>query len=132
MAQTGITLGCGVSLYCPNNTVTLGEMAVFVMTGLLNQLLRVVSPYVSSVSPNCGSPGQTVTVTLTGVNTNFLQRTTQVVTAPGITASNIAVASPTSLTVQLNVDASMADNPTTIILNTGTEEADLPNGFTVQ
>lgn len=132
MAQTGITLGCGVGLYCPNNTVTRGEMAVFVVTGLLNQLLRVVSPYVSSVAPNSGSPGEMVTVTLTGVNTNFLQGTTQVVTAPGISASNITVASPTGLTVQLNIDASIAAGPKTIILNTTKEEADFPNGFTVQ
>jgi len=39
MAQMGITAGCGNGLYCPDETLTRGQMAVFIVTGLLNQLV---------------------------------------------------------------------------------------------
>jgi hypothetical protein len=44
----------------------------------------------------------------------------------------VIVTSATSLTVQLSVDLGMVANPTSIIVTTGTQEADLPNGFVVQ
>jgi hypothetical protein len=132
MAQTGITAGCAPEMYCPNDTLTRGQMAVFIVTGLLNELLPAGTPLIASAVPNSATPGQTLTVTLTGVNTSFVQGTTQVVAAAGITPSNITVTSGTSLTVQLAVGASVAANPTSIVVLTGTQEAVLPNGFTVQ
>jgi hypothetical protein len=132
MAQTGITAGCAPGLYCPNETLTRGQMAVFIVTGLLNELLPAGTPAIASAVPNSASPGQIATVTLTGVNTHFVQGTTQVAAPAGVTPSNITVLSGTSLTVQLAVGASVAPNPTTIVVTTGTEEAVLPNGFLVQ
>jgi len=107
-------------------------MAVFIVTGLLNQLLAAGTPYLASAAPKSASAGQSIMVTLTGVNTHFAQGLTQVTAAPGITASNVTVTSPTSLTVQLTVTPGTTANPTSIIITTGTEEADLPNGFVVQ
>ncbi len=132
MAQDGITAGCGGGLYCPTQTLNRGQMAVFIVTGALNQLLPAGTPYLATASPNLASPGQTLTVTLTGVNTNFVQETTQVTAAPGITVSNTNVINPTTLTVQLTVAAGTAPNPTSLIVTTGTQQADLPNGLTIQ
>jgi len=132
LAQMGITGGCAPELYCPTETLPRGQMAVFIATGLLDQLLPAGTAYVASASPNTGSAGQTVSVALTGVNTNFVQGSTQVTAAPGISISNITVTSPTTLTVQLAISAGMAANPTSLIVTTGTQEADLPNGFVVQ
>lgn len=132
MAQAGITAGCAPSLYCPDETLTRGQMAVFVVTGLLNELLAAGTPYIATAAPNMAAAGQTVTAALTGVNTHFVLGTTQVTVAPGITASNITVTSGTSLTVQLAIGTGVPAGPTTIVALTGSEEAVLPNGFTVQ
>ena len=132
MAQVGITAGCAPGLYCPDETLTRGQMAVFIVTGLLNELLAAGTPVIAAAAPNSATPGQMVTATLTGVNTQFVQGTTQVVVPAGVTASNIVVLSATSLTVELTVGAGVAPNPTTIVALTGTEEAVLPNGFVIQ
>ena len=131
MAQVGITAGCGLGLYCPNQTLTRGQMAVFIATGLLNQLLGT-APVVTSAAPGSAAPGQSVTVTLTGCGTHFVQGATQVLTTPGITPSGIDVTSATSLTVQLTVSPGAALGPSSIVITAGTEEAVLPNGFKVQ
>lgn len=130
MAEAGITAGCGGGLFCPNQTLTRGQMAVFIVTGLLNEM--VSSPLIATAVPNTAAPGQSLTVTLTGVNTHFVQGTTLVVAAAGVTASNVVVLSGTSLQVQLAVGESVAPNPTSIVVLTGAEEAVLPNGFLVQ
>jgi photosystem II stability/assembly factor-like uncharacterized protein len=141
MAQTGITAGCGGGLYCPDQSLTRGQMAVFIITGLLNQLLPVTTPVVTQVTPASGSLGQTLTVTLSGMAShfNFAPGTTQVTVPAGITASNVTVSSPTSLTVQLTISPGAipsntvpAGSPYSIVVTTGSEEAMLPNGFIVQ
>ena len=106
-------------------------MAVFIVTGLLNQLCRRGS-HICRAHRRIRRAPDSVTLTLTGVNTHFVQGTTQVTVAPGITASNVTVTSPTTLTVQLTVGADVTTNPTSIIVTTGSEEADLPNGFQVR
>jgi len=132
MAETGITGGCGSGMYCPDAALTRGQMAVFMVTGLLNQLLPAATPLIVTAVPNAAAPGQAVTLTLSGVNTNFVQGATQVTMAPGITPTGIVVSSATSLTVQVAVGSGVVPGPTSIVVTTGTEEAMLPNGFTVQ
>ncbi len=132
MAQTGITSGCGGGMYCPNTTLNRGQMAVFIVTGLLNQLLPPGSPLVATAQPGAAVPGQVLTTTLTGVNTHWVQGTTQVAAAAGITASNINVLGPSTLTVQLSVGANVVANPASIVVTSATEEAVLPNGFIVR
>jgi hypothetical protein len=132
MAEAGITAGCGSGMYCPNASLTRGQMAVFIVTGLLNQLLGPTKPLIATAVPNVATPGQAVPLTLSGVNTNFVQGTTQVTMAPGITPSGIVVSSATSLTVQVAVGSGVVPGPTSIVVTTGTEDAVLPNGFTVQ
>jgi photosystem II stability/assembly factor-like uncharacterized protein len=138
MAQLGITAGCAVGEYCPDDSLTRGQMAVFIVTGLLDQLLPLTTPVITQAAPNSGNAGQSLTVTISGIGTNF-GAGTQVAVPTGITASNVAVLSPTSLTVQLDISPSAVPSltatngsPYTIVVTTGSQEADLPNGFIVQ
>lgn len=132
MAQVGITNGCSATDFCPNDVLTRGQIAVFDMRGLFNQLLPAGAPVLTVANPNSAGVGQTLTITLTGVNTHFFGGSTVITTAPGISASNVLVTSGTSLTVQLAVDPSAILGPYSLVATTGTEEAVLPNGFTVQ
>ena len=132
MAQAGITAGCAPQLFCPANPLTRGQMSVFIVTGLLNELLPPGMPAMVSVVPGSAAPGQSITVTLTGQNTHFAQGATPISTPPGITASNMTVVNATALTVELSVDANFVTGPVSLVALTGTEEAVLPNGFTVQ
>jgi hypothetical protein len=137
-AQLGITSGCAKGLYCPDDTLTRGQMAVFIDTGLLDQLLPAGTPLITQASPSSGSPGQIVTVTLSGSGTHF-GTSTRLTLPAGMTAFNVHVLGPTSLTAQFNISASATASlttakggPYTIVVTTGSEEADLPNGFIVQ
>lgn len=136
LKQLGITSSCGSTAagpaYCPGDPVTRGQMAVFIMRGAFNQLLPANTPMIVSVSPATASPGQTITVTLRGQNTNFAGGATQVIAGAGITVSNISVKNGTTLTAQLSIGANGVLGPHSIIATTGAEEATLPNGFLVQ
>ena len=133
MGQLGITTGCGGGQYCPDASVTRGQMAVFVMRGAFNQLLPAPRPIVVSISPNVASPGQTVTVTITGQNTYFNGGTPQILAGPGTTAGNVSASSPTSLTAQIRVASDASPGPRSItVAIPGEIEATLPNGFRVQ
>jgi len=134
MYYLGITTGCSTNplMYCPTEILTRGQMAVFVVRGLLNQLLPLSTPILTLVSPNAAPAGTPVTVTIYGMGTNFAAGVTQVQAAPGIAVSKVVVESPTRLTVQLTGQTGLTPNPSPIVVTTGTEQAGLPAGFTVQ
>jgi hypothetical protein len=136
MKTEGITTGCTATTFCPANPVTRGQMAVFIMTGLFNQLLAPTAPVLTQISPATLAPGATGTFTITGTNTHFVQTTpltngTTLGPIPGITIGAITVNSPTSLTVQLTAAANAAIQPRSILAITGNEEAALPNGLAI-
>ena len=89
------------------------------------------APYLMTASPASAQPGQSLTVTLTGSNTHFVQGTTEVSFGTDITVSGITVASPTSLGVSLIVSASAGLGGRTITVTTGAEIVSLANGFAV-
>jgi uncharacterized repeat protein (TIGR01451 family) len=136
LKQLGITSSCGSNAagltYCPDDPVTRGEMAVFVMRGAFNQLLPANTPMIISVSPAAGPRAYTMMVTLTGQNTNWVNGTTQVSTGAGITVTNVVVTNSTTLTAQLVIAANAVTGPYSLTATTVGEEATLPNGFTVQ
>jgi len=133
MGQLGITQGCAVGQYCPNDPVTRGQMAVFIMRGAFNQLLPAPRPIVTSIAPNVASPGQTVMVTITGQNTFFTGGTPQVLAGAGITVSGISVNSANTITAQFSVASNAVLGPRSVTVNVpGEIEATLPNGFKVQ
>ena len=131
MAEDTITTGCAPSLYCPSSPVTRGDMAVFIIRGAYNELLPPTEPVISSIVPATLAAGTSGTFTVTGVNTNFIQGTTVVVPVLGMTASPVTAISPTQFTVTLTAPAT-AVQPISIYVQTGTEEAVLPNGLTIQ
>jgi uncharacterized repeat protein (TIGR01451 family) len=130
MSQLGITSGCGPATYCPDNPVTRGEMAVFLMKGLFDQSMPATTPILVWASPANALPGQTALVTIMGQNTNF-SGSTQVSAGAGVTVSNVTVSNATTLTAQLTVAAGAALGPRSITVTTGSEEATLPSGFRV-
>jgi hypothetical protein len=113
-------------------------MAIFIMHGGFNQLLPPGTPLIIGVSPNTLTHGTTNTFTVTGENTNFVQGTTVVVGTGGLSVGAITVTSPTTLTVTLTAEGPWPTTlpslplPYPIYVQTGTQEAVLPNGLTIQ
>jgi hypothetical protein len=132
MKQVGITTGCSPTTYCPNDPVTRGQMAVFIMRGLFNLVPSPpnVNPLLT-VAPSPIVSGQTATVTIQGQNTNFANGSTQVTAGPGITVTNVNVVNATTLTAQFAIAANAGPGPRSVVATTGSQEATLPNVFTV-
>jgi len=132
MKEDNITSGCETTEYCPDNPVTRGDMAIFVMRGAFNQLLPSTEPILSEFYPGFLSNGTTSSFAVTGVNTNFVAGTTVVDTVAGITVGAVNVTGPTTLTVQLTGSATTTPQPVSIWVTTGQQEAVIPNALTVQ
>jgi hypothetical protein len=131
MKMDNITSGCTATTYCPDDAVTRGDMAIFVMRGGYNELLPAGEPAISQISPASIPLGQLTTVTVTGLNTNFGAGTI-VNPIPGVTIGAITVTSPNTFTVDLTPAANATVVPESIWVTTGTQEAVLPNGLTFQ
>jgi hypothetical protein len=132
MRLDGITNGCALTEYCPNNSVVRGDMAIFIMKGLFNDLYPPGTPTLISVSPSVLVRGQTTTFTFTGSGTNFVQGQTTVSTVPNVAVTNVEVLSPTLLIVNLNAAQSAPVQPVGLVAITGSEQDVLPNGVTIQ
>lgn len=158
LGELGVTSGCAAATsatnnmpdYCPSEDVTRGQMAIFLIRAGFNDLLSVTAPILSSVSPNSGAPGASVSVTLTGLNTHFASGSTTVTVAGGITAGTPTVTDATHLTVLLTIPPGTPLGPVSITALTPTatngcaangsgqwtvnngascEQATAPNGF---
>jgi hypothetical protein len=132
MAEDNITSGCGQGLYCPNDPVTRGEMAIFIMAGAFNQLLPPGEPVLTSISPAAIAQGASGTFAVTGFNTNFVAGITTIAAIPGIAVGTVTVTGPTTLTVELSAVSGALDQPVSVLAVSGTEEAVLPNGLVIQ
>jgi hypothetical protein len=136
LGQIGITAGCTTGMYCPDDTVTRGAMAVFVMRGGFNQLLPANTPIVTSIFPSSISLGQSISAFIAGQSTNFAPGLTQVDAGPSVLVGNVTVLSPTLLSVQLTTTTLI--QPSTLgphsitVTSPGSVEATLPNGFFVK
>src|SRR6185437_350960 len=79
LKEIGITSGCTATSYCPQEAVTRSQMAVFLLRAGFNTLLSSTSPLITQLSPTNGAPGTpSFTLTIKGVNTNFLQGSTTI------------------------------------------------------
>src|ERR1019366_3124192 len=132
MKRDSVTAGCTATTYCPNDPVTRGQMAIFIMRAAFNLLLPVNTPGLTQISPSALPVGTSGTYTITGTNTNFVQGTTTVSPLPGVTIGTVTVNSPTSLTVHLTAAANATPQPYSILAATGAEEDVLPNALVVQ
>ena len=129
MKADGITGGCSATSYCPNDPVTRGQMAIFLMRGAFNQLLPGGTAVVASTTPTTFTVGSTNNIEILGLNTHFVQGTTTVDAGPGVTVSSVVVGTANSLTAAVTTATA---GKRTIVVTTGSETAVLPNGLTVQ
>ncbi len=93
-----------------NNT---SEFSACVVTG--------AQPSLTSVSPTSAQQGTTLTVVLTGQNTNFVQGTTAAGFGAGITVNSVTVSGPTSATANITISATAFTGGRTVTVTTGTE-----------
>jgi hypothetical protein len=129
-----ITEGCETTLYCPTDPVIRGDMAIFLMRALLNQLLPATEPILTGIVQDV-TPGTTnISLAFNGLNTNFVQGTTQIVFPPnsGITLNSLTVIEPTTFSINIDVAAGTPPGPLPVYVITGSEEAVLPNGLVIQ
>jgi len=132
LREDNITAGCSPVDYCPGNAVSRGDMAIFVMRGAFNELLPAGQPAIASITPATLAQGSIGTFTVTAGNTNFVQGQTTMVALGGVSASALVVTSSTSFTVTLTASSDAALQPESVYVQTGLEEAVLPNALLVQ
>jgi hypothetical protein len=129
MKEDNITSGCTATTYCPNNPVTRGDMAIFLMRGGFNRLLPLTEPVLISVTPTIIGYGDTQTFTVTGNGTHFVQGSTNVNPTSGFQAGSVTVLSPTN--VPAYTDQPLSIWVTTDVVGNANEEAVIPNAVTV-
>jgi hypothetical protein len=134
MREDNITSGCTATTYCPDDPVIRGDMAIFLMRGAFNELLPASEPIINSASPSTLPVGGSASFSVSGVNTSFLQGSTTIVAVDNgaVTASDIQVYGPTSLSFTLTAAGNATVEPVSIYIQTGSNEAVLPNGVSVQ
>ncbi len=76
-----------------------------------------LQPTLTSITPNSGARGSSVTVTLVG--TNFITGVTRVNVGTNISVSNVRVVSPTRLTATLTIPTSLNLGPYNITVRNG-------------
>jgi hypothetical protein len=125
-----ITNGCGGGVYCPDELVTRGQMASFIMRGLFNRTMVIgpTAPYLAGATPNAvaASTGSQITVTITGANTNFQGGDTVAVPSGMLDVSNVVVNSATSITATLTVNRTAVAGPQALVVTTGGQNLTLP------
>ncbi|MGA3025716.1 MAG: Ig-like domain repeat protein [Bryobacteraceae bacterium] len=125
-----ITNGCGGTLYCPDEVVTRGQMASFIMRGLFNEtmVLAASAPMLTGVSPNAlpVTLGSQITVTIAGVNTTFQSGDTVTVPSGMLTVSNVVVNSATSISATLTTNSTTVAAPQALVVTTGGQNLTLP------
>jgi photosystem II stability/assembly factor-like uncharacterized protein len=127
-----VTNGCTANplMYCPDQLVTRGQMASFIMRGLFNEttILGPTAPQVTGVSPNtmAAAVGTQITVTITGANTSFQTGDTVTVPSGMLAVSNVTVNSATSITATLTANANAVAAPQALVVTSAGENLTLP------
>jgi hypothetical protein len=127
-----ITNGCGTGplIYCPDEPVTRGQMASFIMRGLFNEttILGPTAPQVTGVSPSrmAATVGTEISVTIMGANTNFQAGDTVTVPSGMLAVSNVRVNSATSISATLAANTNVVAGPQALVVTTGGQNLTLP------
>jgi hypothetical protein len=124
-----ITVASNAPVGSQTITVTTNGQALTLPNGFS---VTAGTPVITQISPNIGNPGQTLSVTITGLYTNWVNGTTTASFGSGITVNSVTVSSPTSLTANITIGAGAALGPVDVITTTGAEVENVPGGFTVQ
>ncbi len=85
----------------------------------------------TNVTPNSGQTGQSLTVSVTGSFSNFVQNATLASFGAGITINSTTITNATHASVSLTIASNASPGPRTVTMTTGVEVALLANGFTV-
>jgi hypothetical protein len=111
-----------------NLTVTTGTQTL----GINNAVYVSPGPaVVNGVSPNTGGQGVNLpTVTITGINTHWLQGATTL-SFPGVLVNSFTVNSPTSITANITVDTNVTPRQVSVTATTAGEVATGINVFTI-
>ncbi len=139
LKEIGITSGTSTNppLYSPQLAVTRGQMAVFLIRAGFNTLLNATAPIITQLSPTLNPPGSApFTLTVTGLNTNFAQGNTTILSDSGVTFGTPTVTDATHLTVVMTIPAATPPGQISITAQTQLsagvfEAATAPNVFTV-
>ncbi len=148
--QTSASFGAGITVIgttvndAARATVTvaidsaaaLGGRTILLTTGseiasALNGFTVTPAARVGQVSPRTGLPGQTLTVSLTGQFTHFVQGLTLANLGPGITVNGTTVTDSTHANLNLTIDSNASFGPRILTVTTGDELITAPNVFTV-
>lgn len=135
-----VTISCATCLSAQvtiTDTASVGPHTVTLTTGseiaasANGFTVQPGTPILTALSRAAGQPGQSFPVTITGRFTHFTSGVTQIHLGPGIVASAVTVANPTSLSAQVTIDATAALGPRTLTVSTGAEVVIATNAFTV-
>jgi S-layer homology domain len=127
-----VTVGCGTNplIYCPDAPVTRGQMASFIMRALFNKttILGPTDLQLTGVIPNTmdATLGTQITVTITGVNTNFQTGDTVTVPSEMLDVNSVIVNSATSITATLTTNAITVPAPQSLVVTTSGQNLTLP------
>jgi hypothetical protein len=89
------------------------------------------TPVLTLVDPTSARQADSLTVTIQGRFTDFVQGTTQVSLGDGVTVNNVNVSSPTLLAAQIAVSPEAAIVPRQVIVTSAAQVVTLNNAFTV-
>jgi hypothetical protein len=125
-------------------TATAGPVTVTVARGPQTASLAggftIVPPArIALLSPNSANAALSLPVAITGQYTNFVQGATVASFGPYVSvggaaegqAGPVTVAGATSATAQIAIDPAAVTGPVTVTLSTGTQQASLAGGFTI-
>jgi hypothetical protein len=130
--EEAVTHGCASDplVYCPDEVVTRGEMASFIMRGLFNEtmVLGPTAPFLAAVSPGAVvlTTGDQITVNITGSNTGFQIGDTVSVPSGMLDVSNVVVNSATSISATLTVNGTAVAGPQALVVTTEGQNLTLP------
>ncbi len=88
-----------------------------------NCVEAVGAPTLTAVTPGSGQQGATLNVSLTGVNTTFVQGTSTASFGQGITVNSLTVTSPTAATANITISPTAFTGGRSISVTTGSEVA---------
>jgi hypothetical protein len=100
-------------------------MAIFIMRGAFNELLPSGTAVLTSVTPSVIDAGATLTITIIGTNTNFVQGT-YLAPIPGLTVNSLTVVNPGTLVADVTASDTPPTTPQSILAITGTKRPFFP------
>ena len=128
-ASANITIASGATTGARNVTVTTGGEVVTLTNGFT---VGTGTPVLTSVTPNSGLQGATITsVALVGTFTHFVQGTSVATFGTGITVNSLTVTDASHASANITISPTAPPGASNVTVTTGGEVVTLTNGFTV-